>query len=92
MKPKLPASLYEWEFVDVAWEDAAGWPGPHKSRKFLANLSPVIRHTAGYVLSYNQARIVLAGTDDRGSKGCIPTDCEDITVIPKAMIRQINRK
>ena len=88
---KLPAFLYEWEPVSIAWEDAAGWPGPHESKKFLKDLHPVIRHTSGYVISFNKERIVVVGTDDRGSEGCLTTDCEDVTVIPAGMIREIKR-
>lgn len=87
---KLPTYLDEWSQVSVIWEDAVTVSGPCVAADVLASLQPCIRRASGYVLQYNDSRIVIAGMDDR--EAGTPGDAEDITVIPIAYIRRIIKK
>lgn len=86
----LPKSLDEWEFVSVTWEDAFITRGGLKAADFLSAYKPCIRHTSGYLLTYDNDKIIIAATDDRESN--TDQDCEDVNVIPMGMVRRITKK
>lgn len=84
---KLPKELFMWDHVSVVWEDAYSHPGATKAETFVDSFKPCIRRISGYVLAYDHGHIIIAQSDDRNSN--TDDDCEDITVVPRGMIRRI---
>lgn len=79
--------LNKWQAIIVEWEDASGTYEGRNSSEFASSYVPYIRRSIGFFLNYSDSGIFLCDTDDRK----IPSheDCENITVIPKGMIRRV---
>lgn len=80
--------MKKWDVVVVEWEDAfSDSADPKKSVEFIASLKPCIRYSSGFLIHKDKERIVLASVKD--TEANVEGDCEDITVIPMGMVREI---
>ncbi len=81
--------LSKWDPVVVEWLDATGTKESHDSEEFVASYVPMVRRTIGFYLHCSDHGIFITETDDR--LGILSEDCENITVIPLSMLRQIEQ-
>ncbi len=81
--------LKKFDPVVVEWLDATGTKESHDSEEFVASYVPMIRRTVGFYLHCSEHGIFITETDDR--LGVLSEDCENITVIPLSMLRQIEQ-
>ena len=90
-----PATIEKWSHVSVQWEDAFESENrPVNSKEFIEEYEACIRHTIGWFLGYDGARIFVTSTND-SQKQIEDEDCDSILVIPYGMVvglRTLTRK
>jgi len=82
----------QWDKIVVTWNDAYTSLNQFTLTEAM-DKNPVKRQSIGYLLTMNDERLIMCGTDDRMGKIKDEIDSEvgDLTVLPRGMVIAIQK-